>query len=474
MPFSNHQKQFFGRNKELQILENHYEQSKSQAQLLSLTGKIRLGKTQLLKEFFKNKPYIYYLASQSSWQDQLQSMVEIFTTEFDDTYLDKNALPSWRKFFEYLGSKLKIQKKPIIIVLDEFTKLIQSDPSVLSALEYAWENLIKTTRVMIILVGSSISDMDKYVFSTSSPIAKKRTGQISLNPFTFKEIYASNKDNDFEDIFKLYALVGGVPAYLKELDTKKSFKENILKKILAKNSFLSIEPNLLIADEFNDPKIYLSILKAIAAGSLKYSELLNITGLTATKLPIYLKNLVSLKFVKRELPVTIKHPEKSKKGNYSINDYFLRFYFTMVFPHLSLIEEGNFEILFKNYSTKLDQILETTYQQVAPEFIQDAIDKKLLPEFEKVGQWWDNQDQVSLVGLNESSSQILFCDTFWNNKHTTLHDLKTLQAKAKNVDWQNQSRTEHYALISKKGFTLELIHYAKQHSIVLIEGNRVV
>lgn len=474
MPFSNHQKRFFARTAELKILENHYDLSKSQGQLLSITGKIRLGKTQLLKEFVKNKPYIYYLASQSSWQDQLQSIVEIFTTEFDDTYLDKNALPSWRKFFEYLGSKLKIQKKPIVIILDEFTKLIQSDPSILSALEYAWESLIKTTKVMIVLVGSSISEMDKFIFNPSSPIAKKRTGQIILNTFTFNEIYSSSFESNFEDIFKLYAIVGGVPAYLKEMSIKKSFKENILRKILAKNSFLSIEPNLLIAGEFSDPKIYLSILKAIGTGSLKYSQLLKITGLTATKLPIYLKNLVNLKFVKRELPVTIKYPEKSKKGNYYISDYFLRFYFTIVFPNLSLIEEGNFEILFKNHSNKLDQIIQTTYQQVAPEFIQEAIDKKLLPEFEKFGPWWDSQNQISLVGLNESTSQILFCDTFWNNKHTTLHDLKNLQTKAKAVDWQNQNRLEYYTLISKKGFTSELLNYARGNGVILIEGNHVV
>jgi AAA+ ATPase superfamily predicted ATPase len=474
MGFNIDQKDIHTRALEQHILEKYYEKSKNQAQLVALTGKIRLGKTQLLKDFFKHKPHIYYLASQSSSQDQLQAVVEIFTREFDDSHLNINDLPSWAKFFEYLDRKLKIQKKPIIIVFDEFTKLIKSDSQILSAFEIAWDKLIKTSKVMVILVDSSVAQIHKLIFDPGQTLSKKFTGQINLKPYTFKEIYDGSKAHNFEQIFKLYSLVGGVPAYLKALDPKKSIKENIIKKILAKNSFLSIEPNLLISDEFNDPKIYLSILKALGATRLKYSQLLNATGLTASKLPIYLKNLLNLEFVKRELPITIHNPEISKKANYSISDHFLRLYFSITLPNLSLIEEGNFEALFKNCSPNLDHIFENTYSDIAKDFITEAATNNLLPGFDKIGPWWDTSDQISILGLNHTTSKILFCDTFWSNRQTTLNDLKMLYTKSKKVDWQSQKREEYYCLISKKGFTLELLNYAKEHRVLLIEGDKPI
>lgn len=83
----------------------------------------------------------------------------------------------------------------------------------------------------------------------------------------------------FENILGLHALVGGVPAYLKELDSRKSIRENIEKKFLPKSSFLFFELELLIASEFHEPKIYLTILKAIGLGRLNILKFNKIQGL---------------------------------------------------------------------------------------------------------------------------------------------------------------------------------------------------
>ena len=83
-----------------------------------------------------------------------------------------------------------------------------------------------------------------------------------------------------------------MPAYLREFDDTKTILENIKEKILARAAFLNLEPEFLLSEDFNEPRTYLTILKAIGIGQTRYAELLNTTGLGNNELPIYLKTLI--------------------------------------------------------------------------------------------------------------------------------------------------------------------------------------
>lgn len=472
------QHSFVGRKKDLQFLKELYTKAQNEPQLLVLYGKARMGKTQLLKEFFKDKKYIYYLATQGSAKDQLQTAVEIFTNAFGDTYLDKNSLATWRHFFDYLGSRLQNLKDPVVIVFDEFQHLCQSDSSIPSYFQYGWDEALKQNKIFLALSGSSISIMNKYTLDHNSPISRRKTAQWQLGNFDFattKEVCNSEK---FEDVFGLYALVGGVPAYLKELDSRKNIRENIEKKFLPKSSFLSFEPELLIASEFHEPKIYLTILKAIGLGRIKYSQIQQITGLANNQLSVYLSNLIDLKLVKRELSVTILNPEKSKKGVYSISDRFLRFYFSFIFPYLSIIETGNIDTLFKQYGNILNTILEISYQETAVEFVKSLAKSQKFPEFESYGRYFNqngqNSNQIGLMAINQENQNVLFADTFWSNKPIGIKEFHELKEKSKEVDWKKKDRIEYFGLICKSGFKPELVELSKTENIFLIHEDKLI
>ena len=57
-----------------------------------------------------------------------------------------------------------------------------------------------------------------------------------------------------------------------------------------------------------------------------------------TNLPKYLKTLIDLDILEREVPVTENNPEKSKMGQYRIKDNFLRFWFRFVYPQRARLE----------------------------------------------------------------------------------------------------------------------------------------
>lgn len=459
---------FVNREIELDFLEKLYKKTEKQAQFLVLYGRRRVGKTELVKQFFKNKPNLYYLASKGSAKDQLRTATEIITGYFGEEFLGRDAFLEWRALFDYLGKKLKDTGERLVLVFDEFPYLVESDKALSSYFQYGWDEKLKETKVMLVLMGSSIAMMYKHALNHSSPLYARRTSQWLLEPFDFAQSKNFFDTGDFEKVFSFYALAGGIPAYLKEFDAQKSILKNIEEKVLTKGSFLYLEPELLLADEFKEPRKYLTILKAVGLGRTKYSELLNSTGFENNILSSYLRTLIDLKIVKREVPITEKSPQKSKKGNYSLADSFLSFYFSFVFPNMSLVESGALKTLFDRNKEMLIRIIAKAYADTTGEFIKDAINKDLLPYFEQMGRWWGKNTEIDLVGLNQEANSILFVEAKWNKKPLGIRVLQNLKNKAQVVNWGKKGRKEHFALVAKGGFSNKLIKQAQKENVVLL------
>jgi uncharacterized protein len=247
--------------------------------------------------------------------------------------------------------------------------------------------------------------MYKHVLAYSAPLYGRRTASISLKQFGFKEseefLLEFNgispktpkiKDFDplegvtFERLFEFYAIAGGVPAYLKEFDLNLTLQENLEKKILNSGTFLNTEPELILSEEFDKPQTYLTILKAIGMNKTKVSEIATATNMAVTNLSFYLENLLKLRMIERQVPVTEKNPENTKKSSYRIKDPFLRFYFNFVFPNLSAIERGNYDKLFEARGHLIRHLVAQKYEEESSNFILQSKDPKIqnLPIFSKI------------------------------------------------------------------------------------------
>ncbi len=465
---------FINRKKELTWLTERYEKARKEAQLLIIYGKRRVGKTELVKHFSDGKAAIYYVAERGTAQDQLQTAKTIFADALHDEVMRMITFQNWRKFFKYLGTKLQDRKEPMIIVFDEFPYLVESDKGIPSYFQVGWDEYLKKTKTMMFIMGSSIAMMYKHALVYSSPLYGRRTGQWLLEPFSYKETKKFYPNSPFENIFPLYAISGGIPAYAREFEGTKSLKENIITHVLRQGNFLSVEPELLLSDEFTDARSYLTILKAIGLGRTKFSQIIQETGLPVTALPGYLKTLINLRLVTKVIPVTEKIPEKSKKGNYSLSDAFLRFYFSFIFPNNSLVKSGDYAALFEKFGQILIYLIAKAYEEATVEFVSDAIKQGHLPHFEQMGRWWDKDTEIDLVGLNEADKSILFVETKWNTSPIDIDILETLKQKSKIVPWRNGERKEYFALVAKGGFTQRLITHAKETGVVLIHQDTVI
>lgn len=460
--------QFINRIKELAWLNERYEAINKEAQLLVIYGKRRVGKTELVRHFLNDKPHVYYLANRGNAELHLQSAISVLTEKLGPTSLPGTAFYTWREFFDYLGKVTQDLKGPMVLVFDEFPFLVESDSGMSSYFQYGWDMYLKDRKIMVILMGSSISMMYKHTLAYNAPLYGRRTGQWLLQSFDYENTKNFYPKSPFENTFSLYAISGGIPAYARVFDGNQTLRKNIEEYILPEGSFLGVEPELLLSEEFEDPRSYLGILKAIGLGRTKFSEIVHAAGVPSTALPGYLKTLIQLRLVKKEAPVTDKIPEKSKKGTYSLSDAFLRFYFSFIYPNMSLAKGPNRNSLFETKGEILTRLVAKSYEDTTEEFILKAIKDGVLPVFDKLGRWWDKDTEIDLVGLNDQENAILFVETKWNTKPIGTEVLNELKKKVKQVVWGTPERKEYFALVVKGGFTDELKLQARQEGVVLI------
>ena len=188
---------------------------------------------------------------------------------------------------------------------------------------------------MLILCGSSMSYMEDHVLAYKAPLYGRRTAQMKLLPFSFEETCRYFTNFSAEEKALAYGIVGGTPQYLLQMNDRISIEENIKKMYLNPTSSLFEEPINLLKQEVREPAIYTAIITAIATGASRMSEISTKVGEDTNVCSIYLKNLVSLGIVQKEIPYGEK---ASKKSIYSIDDNMFRFWYRFVLENTSMID----------------------------------------------------------------------------------------------------------------------------------------
>lgn len=446
---------FINRQEELTFLENKWLEKKSN--FVVIYGKRRVGKTELIKQFIKSKAAVYFLADKRTTKDQLRELGQLFGEHFNDELLIKNSFNEWLDVFIYLKKNVT---KPFVFVIDEYPYLIETETSVNSVFQKGWDQYLKDLPILLILSGSSIAMMESEVLSYKAPLYGRRSGQILVEPLNFRQSWQFFKDKNFDEFLPYFTLTGGMPAYLLELNSNESTETNLKVKILDKKEFLHNEVEFILREELREPRTYLSILKALSWGKTRASEIINETGLEKNILFKYLGVLEDLKLITREVPVTEDNKSKSKKGIYKISDNFVKVWFQYIYPYKSNLEIGEYAEAIDKYRTGFPILISSTYEQVCPEILKE--NQKNIFSFDKIGRWWNNNNEIDIVGLNSERKQIIFCECKWSNKDIGTNILNDLITKSKEVVWNNDDRKEHFALFSKCGYTEELLSTAKE------------
>ncbi|WP_277556167.1 ATP-binding protein [Halobaculum limi] len=434
---------FYDRADELDALDTAFESPGHDFYVIY--GRRRVGKTELLKEFCADRPHIYFLAAQEAEDRQREKFVEKVADHFDDRV---PRIDSWDQALEYLGEKLANER--IVVAIDEFPYLVEENDSLPSYLQSFVDEQLQETESMLVLCGSSVSTMESEVLGHESPLYGRRTGQIDVQPFSFRQSQAVI-DYDIENAIRSFAVTGGTPLYLTLFDYDHPLEKNIRTQILSPTAVLYNEPEFLLRTELRNPARYMSILEAIATGHTTPNEISGVTGIDSGPLSKYLQTLRRLRLIDREVPV-MASAKQSKRSRYHVADEFLRFWFRFVEPNRSSIQEAPDVVYDGTIEPNLPDYVATTFEEVCRETVWEAIRRGHLEPYSEVGRWWYGEDEIDIVGLAPDADRILFAECKWTSEPVGPALVTQLREKAGRVRWGPDTREEEFALFSKSGF----------------------
>ncbi len=457
---------FVDREAEMETLQSEYQRRGSA--LVVLYGRRRVGKTTLISQFIRDKKALFFLASEES-EVQNRLAFKDKAAEFINSDLLRNAdVKSWDVIFRAI-IETPFESKPVIVI-DEFQYIGKSNPAFPSVFQRIWEENLKHCPVMVILCGSLISMMESQTLAYHSPLYGRHTAQIRLTQIPFRHYAEFFPHKNRRERIEMYAITGGVPKYIQLFTESKDIYTAIERNVLNRSGYLYDEPNFLLKQEVSEIGSYFSIIKAIAAGNSRLSAIASILEVKATGLTKYLKTLIDLDLVEREVPVTEENPETSKKGLYKIKDNYIRFWFAFVYPNRSFIESGNSRIVMSKIQKSLVSAHTAyVYEDVCRERMWDLNAEDCWPfHFSKIGRWWDAHEEIDIAAVDPDGHNLILGECKFWQEPVDIGVLRSLEAKASFVDWKKHDRHVWYVLFGVAGFTEELRQLAKTRDDLLL------
>ena len=415
--------EFFGRATEMKELRAIRELSKTNARMTVVTGRRRVGKTELVRQALDDgvTPFLYFLvtrAPQSAVCENIQGEIARAFGRPMPGHIDRFA-----DIFRFVMEKA--MTSPLTLVVDEFQEFDRTAPEVYSEIAGVWDELHGKARINLVFCGSVNRLMNKVFFSYAEPLYGRNTGRLDLKPFpvsTLKEIFAdyTHGKRPPSDFMDLWTMTGGVARYVELfMDCGAFSRAKMLKTIFGPVTTFVDEGKTVLIEEFGrDYGTYFAILSGIASGKTTFAELKNLLG---TDIGGYLTKLErDYSIITQSQPIFER--SRNKNCHYRIDDCFFRFWFRFVYRNQSMIELGRFKEIQSLVARDIDA------------FSGYALERYFLWKFTEdttythMGGWWDRkgENEIDLVCKDEINGRL----DFYEVKRDALRiDLAALKAK---------------------------------------------
>jgi AAA+ ATPase superfamily predicted ATPase len=450
--------QFYNRDSELALLGELSQRAAQFAQFTAIIGRRRVGKTELVRQHLQHlESGIYFFVDKRP----SPALLREFSDRLKLSIPHAPAFSDWKDFFVFLCAEA--QRKPMVIVFDEFQNFLAVDPAIYSILQGVWDAWHKQSAMHLIAIGSVIGLM-KHVFQDAKePLYGRLTQEINLGPLPLEAVCQIGIDLGFQsaiDRLILYGIFGGMPRYYEIMESLGLGGQPIA-AILQRALFSSFAPfrnevrEIILTEFGSSSHTYIAILEAIATGKTRLSEIAGPVGISATSLSKYMRELADIfELVEREVPVT-ENSWRSKKSRYKIRDPFITFWMRFVYRQLSLYEAGDYRYFLDRLDTQLSVFMGFAFEIIVKELCQTLNRRRKAPIiFHRLGRWWHRNLEIDLVGLNAETGDTLFVECKWTSSPIDMDVFRDLERKAKALSIKPEQC--FYLLASKSGFSPRL------------------
>ena len=268
----------FTRSRELKLMETmwekivHHTARRDEINSIKIYGPFGSGKTHFVQELVRNHRGFYYMSFAGLTREEaLQKFVRL--------YLPENAIISnWEEAAKAFTA-LRDHRRTLLIFEDEPQELQQECKQAFAPY---------TRRKGLFRIGEiSQEKTPRYEF------------QIPISNFSIADFMENLPSLSRPDVVRLYALTGGFPAVVKDLNAQRSFEENV-RQLLAYDSVFSTYLPERMREYFRSPESYYPLLRSMAFGRNRLSEMAKDAGFANNKCGKYLEALIEAGFVRAE------------------------------------------------------------------------------------------------------------------------------------------------------------------------------
>ena len=412
---------FYNREREITQLLEIQKRSAKNAQMTVVTGRRRIGKTQLLLKATEGQPTLYFFVARKAEGFLCQDFAQEISDKFDIPVLGE--INSFGKLFEFL---MKLSKeRSFNLIIDEFQEFYKVAPSVYSDIQHYWDLNKEDSKINLLLSGSVHSLMHKIFQNSKEPLFGRATALLKVQPFetsVLKEILADHHpDFDPEDLLALYTFTGGVAKYVQLLLDSGSYTlDTMLNYIIREDStFIPEGKNMLIEEFGKEYTIYFTILSAIARGENTRAK---IEAVVRKEIGGYLTRLENdYGLISKAIPIFSK--VETKNVRYTIEDNFLSFWFRFIYKYSYMVEIAGYEqlksVITRDYPTFSGRTLERYFRT---RYIEQS-------KHTRIGGYWDKkgENEIDLIVVNEFKKT---CDIIEIKRNAGNIDIKRLQEKS--------------------------------------------
>lgn len=327
-------KELIGREPEQEILKQAIKSS--EAELIAVYGRRRVGKTYLIRQYFKDEILFDFSGVHNeTLKNQLANFRNTLAVSMKQVVLP--AIPEgWGDAFlqlqQYIAAIPKSGKK--VVFLDEFPWLNSPRSGFLPAFEFFWNSWASKQKDLIVVIcGSAASWMIQNVVNNKGGLHNRITKKIRLLPFTLKETkaYLRFRKVNLDDyqIMQLYMAMGGIPQYLKEVQIGQSATQNIDKTCFTKDGLLRDEFTNLYRSLFDQADKHIAVVRALAdkpAGLTRKQIMAELKLSTGGRLSELLSELTESGFISSYIPFE----RNIRDSIYKLSDEYSRFYLKFI------------------------------------------------------------------------------------------------------------------------------------------------
>ncbi|MBN1984054.1 MAG: ATP-binding protein [Chitinivibrionales bacterium] len=463
---------FINRIKELHALNEIY--SRKSAQLLAIYGRRRIGKTSLLIHWLENYVKdngIYWVAHRTSSKILLDSFSESVLPYFN-TEAGSLLFSSWETALRQIAKFC--DRKHIALILDEFPYLVEAVPSFPSMLQAIWDHYLSKSQIMLILCGSHYQMMRREIQHKNGPLFGRTTADLLIDEIEPNEMHKFLPRYSAGQLVETYSILGGVPKYLQLWDDNKPVLKNIEEILLSPVTMFQQEPIFLIQDEIAEVRTYLAILEAIGAGHTHPKDIGLKCGIALPNIGKYLAVLTDLNFVRRLVSIDSFDPAHSRMSNYEIKDRYLRFYFSNIRPHLTLLEQQRTQWIIEHIKEILPvYVARNGFEEICRREIASRGDAgKLSFNPHYIGRLWNKKAEIDVAAIDNKNKCALLGECKWTEKSIGDDILQKLISKT-TLFPQLRSYKIHFVLFAKNGFTTSLVRRAKKERVLLLTNEEI-